>query len=86
MSFDEFLHSKKIDAAIFNQQEPDRFHEWKVIFDACGAVSFTQQKLFIINETRRKYKLTPPVTVVSEELTTTSKQPATKPAFKPKFK
>ena len=77
MNFEEYCISKKID--------PERFEEWKHFFDAVSINSFTQQKLFLINEIRRKYKLTNQI----NSITSDDAEPAntiTKASFKPKFK
>jgi hypothetical protein len=57
MTFDEYLLSKKIDANKFEKSEPQRFDEWKNLFNQMHAESFTTQKKFLINPTRRKYQL-----------------------------
>ncbi len=57
MSFDEYLISKKIDTKKFHQTEPERYQEWKSLFNQMNAESFTAQKKFLINPTRRKYLL-----------------------------
>ncbi|MGR3809007.1 hypothetical protein [Jiulongibacter sp. NS-SX5] len=57
MTFEEYLISKKIDGSAFKQAEPDRYQEWKGIFEEVHPDSFTAQKKFLINPTRRKYLL-----------------------------
>ncbi len=57
MTFDEYLVSKKIDGKKFHQAEPERFEEWKTLFEQMHADSFTAHKKFLINPTRRKYLL-----------------------------
>jgi hypothetical protein len=57
MNFDEYLISKKIDAILFERHEPQRFAEWKKLFEQVHPESFTAQKKFLINPTRRKYLL-----------------------------
>lgn len=57
MTFEEYLIKKKIDSAAFKLAEPTRWQEWNVIFDSMSEVSFTAQKLYLINPTRRKYLL-----------------------------
>lgn len=54
--FEEWLESKKIDAAAFKSSEPSRFEEWKNEFEQMHPLSFTEQKKFLINPTRLKYK------------------------------
>ncbi|MEI9917262.1 MAG: hypothetical protein WDO14_00500 [Bacteroidota bacterium] len=55
MTFEEYLLSKKIDAAAFKAAEPDRYKEWQQLFEQVSEASFTAQKLYLINPTRRKY-------------------------------
>lgn len=57
-SFDEFLKSKKIDAATFKVGERSQYDELKVLFDQVHPSSFVQQKLFLINKIRRQHQLT----------------------------
>lgn len=57
MTFEEYLITKKIDAEKFRQSEPQRFDEWKYLFAQMHAESFTSQKKFLINLTRRKYQI-----------------------------
>jgi hypothetical protein len=52
----EYLHGKKIDAAAFQKAEAKSYDQLKDIFDQVHPDSFTQQKLFLINPLRRKYK------------------------------
>lgn len=55
MDFDEYLIQKKIDADQFQKNEPDRYTEWKREFGQVSPASFTVQKKFLLNDTRRKY-------------------------------
>ncbi len=57
MSFEEYCVKKKIDSAGFLAQEPVRWKAWKEEFEQMHPNSFTEQKKFLINETRRKYLL-----------------------------
>lgn len=57
MTFDEYLIAKKIDGKKFQQAEPERFEEWRVLFQQMHAESFTAHKKFLINPTRRRYLL-----------------------------
>lgn len=57
MTFEEYLTSKKIDSAAFKAAEPARWKEWNDLFDQLSPQSFTAQKLYLINPTRRKYLL-----------------------------
>jgi len=76
--FEEYLKSKKIDAATFKEQAPEMWEEWLHLFQEVHPNSFTQQKLFLINPVRRKYPL-------KEEVTSEKPNPA-KAKPKPKFK
>jgi len=58
MSFNDYLSKKKIDQQAFAKGEPSRFEELKTLFDQVHPDSFTAQKLFLINKTRRAYPLT----------------------------
>ncbi|WP_020606957.1 hypothetical protein [Spirosoma spitsbergense] len=55
MTFDDYLAQKKIDADRFQQAEPERFSEWQREFAQMHPESFTVQKKFLLNDTRRKY-------------------------------
>ncbi|WP_461137560.1 hypothetical protein [Spirosoma pomorum] len=55
MSFEEYLTQKKINADQFKQAEPDRYSQWEREFEQVHPESFTVQKKFLINDTRRKY-------------------------------
>ena len=57
MEFEEFLKSKKIDPAKFKKGDEKLFLELKTLFDQVHPNSFVQQKLFLINKTRRTYLL-----------------------------
>ena len=57
MTFEEYLKSKKIDSLAFQRNEPMIWQEWKTLFDQINPVSFTAQKLYLINPIRRRYKL-----------------------------
>jgi hypothetical protein len=57
VNFDEYLYSKKIDSQSFRQNEADLWESWKKEFDQISPVSFTAQKLYLINPIRRKYQL-----------------------------
>jgi hypothetical protein len=84
MNFEEYLQSKKIDSQRFKAAEPGRWTEWQTLFEQMSPASFTAQKLYLINPTRRKYLLK-----VAED--STIKKPAlsasaAKPVMKPKPK
>jgi hypothetical protein len=55
MEFEEYLKVKKIDSAAFKKADKSRFEEWEQIFKTMHQDSFTAQKKFLINETRRRY-------------------------------
>ncbi len=55
MTFEEYLVQKNIDADRFQQTEPIRYAAWKHEFDQMHPESFTAQKKFLLNDTRRKY-------------------------------
>ncbi len=57
MNFEEFLISKKIDAALFYKNDAISFNTWKSEFDQMHPKSFEARKLFLINKIRRMYKL-----------------------------
>lgn len=57
MEFEEFLKNKKIDENLFKKNEQERWMEWKTLFEQMHPNSFTAQKKFLINDTRRKYLL-----------------------------
>ena len=55
MTFEDYLIQKKIDVGQFRQAEPVRFMEWQREFEQMHPDSFTVQKKFLLNDTRRKY-------------------------------
>jgi hypothetical protein len=57
LSFEAYCRKKKIDPDLFLQSDPERFREWKTIFDQVHPDSFTEQKKFLINPIRKKYLL-----------------------------
>jgi hypothetical protein len=57
MTFSEYLVTKKINEKQFQEAEPQRFEEWKTLFEEVHPENFTVQKKFLINPTRRKYLL-----------------------------
>jgi hypothetical protein len=82
MTFEEYLTDKKIDRGAFKSAEPDCWKEWSALFEQMSEVSFTSQKLYLINAVRRKYLLK------TIETATVHKQtaPAARPVMKPKPK
>ncbi|UZR92371.1 hypothetical protein [Chondrinema litorale] len=57
--FEEYLESKKIDSGLFKNSEPERWEEFNKLFSLVNPKSFTMQKLFLLNQIRRKYHLEP---------------------------
>ncbi len=57
MSFEEYLISKNINGSAFQLAEPARFQEWEKLFSEISPDSFTAQKKFLINDTRRRFLL-----------------------------
>ncbi len=57
MTFTDYLTSKKIDAVQFAAAEPKTYAEWAELFARMHPESFTVQKKFLLNPTRRKYLL-----------------------------
>ncbi len=55
LSFEDYLDQKKIDAELFQRAEPLRCAEWMREFEQMYPDSFTVQKKFLLNDTRRKY-------------------------------
>jgi hypothetical protein len=55
MDFEEYLTQKKIDSSQFRHLEQERYDEWKREFEQMSPASFTVQKKFLLNDTRRKY-------------------------------
>ncbi|GAB3696643.1 hypothetical protein GCM10027592_19990 [Spirosoma flavus] len=55
MTFEAYLVQKKIDVDRFRQDEPERYVEWAREFEQMHPDSFTVQKKFLLNDTRRKY-------------------------------
>ena len=83
MNFEEYLISKKIDSHAFRTAEPSLWNEWNGLFEAMSPVSFTAQKLYLINLLRRKYVLK--ITEVAA-VPKTSAPAAARPVMKPKPK
>lgn len=55
MTFETYLVQKKINGDQFQQVEPQRYEAWKQEFAQMHPESFTVQKKFLLNDTRRKY-------------------------------
>lgn len=91
MSFEDYLVGKKIDSNAFKSSEPERWNEWNTLFTELSPISFTAQKLYLINPIRRKYPLKSIPEPIKTEVTSESKSPdqkpvGTKPVFRPKMK
>jgi hypothetical protein len=91
VNFEEYLHTKKIDARAFSQTEAELFNVWKNEFEQMHPNSFTVQKLNLINPIRRKYQLREviPTTVekgVGPEAPASASPKPGKPIIKPKPK
>jgi hypothetical protein len=83
MTFQEYCLKKKIDPELFQKSDPSRYQEWERIFDQVHPDSFTEQKKFLINETRRKYLLKEKDTAQAPEAE--KPKTAARPVFKPKL-
>lgn len=57
MDFEEYLKNKKIDADAFKKSDATIWNEWQQQFEQMHPKSFTAQKLYLINDIRRKYTL-----------------------------
>jgi len=91
VNFEEYLVSKNIDSASFKKQEPDLWKDWFDLYEQVSPASFTSQKLYQINPTRRKFVLKekPPVEKKIDDIVpsaTPAIKPGAKPVFKPKMK
>jgi hypothetical protein len=95
VDFEAYLISKKIDSAEFLKAEPVLWSSWKIEFEQMHPLSFTAQKLYLINPIRRKYLLkhepakvvTPPVEKPTEQpnvSAATTEQPVVKTPSSPK--
>lgn len=75
--FETYLTTKKIDSKAFREGDPEKWQEFKALFEQVHPSSFTAQKLFLINSTRRSYPL-------KADQPEESAKPKARP--KPKFK
>lgn len=57
MEFAEYLRQKKVDPDLFRAGDPERYAEWERLFAQVNPESFTAQKKFLLNNTRRLYLL-----------------------------
>lgn len=55
MTFDEYCISKKIDPILFKKENESLYNNLLYVFNQVSPISFTQQKLFLINDLRRSY-------------------------------
>ena len=74
--FKEYLLNKKIDWKSFEENEADRFSEFSVQFFQMHPDSFTSQKLYLINQIRRRYPV---------DFSITEETPKIKKQVKPKI-
>jgi hypothetical protein len=79
MSYEEYLTGKKIDSAAFKAAEPARWKEWQDLFGQISEQSFTAQKLYLINPTRRKYHLKSSVPATDQPAASRPGKPVIKP-------
>ncbi|MEM6734535.1 MAG: hypothetical protein AAGC64_01535 [Bacteroidota bacterium] len=77
MEFADYLKSKKIDPKKYRNRYPEQYLEWESLFNEVHPNSFTQQKLFLLNKTRREFPF--------KEIITEKKSSA-KAVIKPKVK
>ncbi len=56
-TFEEYCTAKNINHEAFHEAEPSLYTELKEVFNQVSPLSFTQQKLYLINNIRRKYQL-----------------------------
>jgi len=70
MKWEEYCISKKIDSEAFRLKETERWTELKTIFEQVHPNSFTEQKKFLINDIRRKYRLKEETKTEQEKKTT----------------
>ncbi len=53
--FEEYLKGKKIDPEKFKSGEPETWSKFEKLFYQVSPKSFTMQKLFLINQLRRRF-------------------------------
>ncbi len=51
------FQKKKINAECFASEEPERYAEWLALFSAVSIKNFEQQKLYLINPLRRRFRV-----------------------------
>jgi hypothetical protein len=54
-AFELYLKKKKINPELFKAAEPQRYEEFRYLFEQLHEDSFTMQKLYLLNQLRRKY-------------------------------
>ncbi len=84
MKFADYLKTKKIDQQAFAVHDSDRYAEFISLFNQVHHDSFTAQKLFLINQIRRKYPLI--LSETEETKAKTAKPAKPKINVKPKLK
>jgi hypothetical protein len=55
--FENYLKKKNINSVAFQQAEPELFASFEALFGQVSPESFTAQKLYLLNQIRRKYQL-----------------------------
>ena len=83
LSFEEYCESKSINPTLFKRKEESLFQELKAYFEQVHPDSFTAQKLFLINEIRRRYHFEKPEKVKPTASKVNKPQMAKKPLAKP---
>jgi hypothetical protein len=83
VNFQEYLQSKKIDAASFSASEPSMFASWETEFGQMHPNSFTVQKLNLINPIRRRFPLTVTAAQAPASAEATTTTPASAPVATP---
>lgn len=90
--FSTYCKTKKIDPAAFQKNDPDQWQILHALFDQVSPESFTQQKLYLINNLRRAYHYDGPLPEITPKKTpapavkTTVPKATIKPAGAPKVK
>ncbi|MCU0449482.1 MAG: hypothetical protein MUC97_06490 [Bernardetiaceae bacterium] len=75
------MRKKKINPERFKADEPARFAEFGQLFDLMHPDSFTAQKLFLINQIRRRYPLPPPAPPPTADSQDTPPPPTKRPVI-----
>lgn len=61
INFAEYCKSKRINPDLFKRAEPELYSKFKSEFTQMSPQSFTAQKLFLINDIRRRFNFAPPL-------------------------